>query len=165
MKQLTIVRHAKSSWSEPGLSDFDRPLNRRGERDAPEMGRRLAERGSEPDLIVSSSAARARATAEVLARAIGHDPAAVELREDLYLASVDQLLRVLRSLPETRDHVLLVAHNPGLTALVNLLSGIDLENLPTCGVAELDLELDSWSQLRPGAAVRARLDFPKRPLA
>jgi phosphohistidine phosphatase len=165
MKHLTIVRHAKSSWKDAASSDFERPLNARGERDAPEMGRRLAARSPAPDRILSSSAARARRTAEVLAREIGCDPGQIEFRETLYLAGTSELMAAIESLDDTWEHVLFVGHNPGLSELLNLLADAHLDELPTCGVAELELALDSWREVRPGVAERMQLDFPKRPLA
>lgn len=162
MKRLTLVRHAKSSWKEMGLNDHDRPLNKRGKHDAPLMGKRLRGRGASPDLLLSSTAKRARKTAEVIAETIGYRPAAVAYDERLYLAGVDSLLAVIRGLDDEKDHVMLFGHNPGLTELANRLGDSPLENLPTCGVYSVELPIDHWRHAGelPG---RLRLyDYPKR---
>ncbi|MFM7274917.1 MAG: SixA phosphatase family protein, partial [Gammaproteobacteria bacterium] len=99
MKRLILCRHAKSSWADPGMADIDRPLNDRGKRDAPEMGRRLRERGVAPDLVVSSGARRARATARRIAAELGIDGDAVTIVERLYEASVATWLAVIGGLP------------------------------------------------------------------
>lgn len=164
MKRLTLVRHAKSSWKEAGLGDHDRPLNKRGKHDAPMMGKRLHGQGVSPDLLLSSTAKRARKTAEVIAETIGYRPAAVVYDERLYLAGVESLLELIRGLDDDKDHVMLFGHNPGFTALANRLGDSPLENLPTCGVYSVELPIDHWRQVgkRPG---QLRLyDYPKRAL-
>ena len=161
MKTLILIRHAKSSWKDASLADRDRPLNKRGKRDAPEMGRRLAARGGAPDLIVSSPATRALATARVIAEAVGYPVDGIREDERIYMASPAELLEAIRGLDDGHERVFLFGHNPGLTELVNELSEPALDNVPTCGVVELRLAADRWADLSPDKVQRADFDTPK----
>jgi phosphohistidine phosphatase len=161
LKILILVRHAKSSWKDASLADRDRPLNKRGKRDAPEMGRRLAARGAAPDLIVSSPAARALATARIIAEAVGYPVDAIREDERLYLASPAELLEAIRDLDDGYDRVFLFGHNPGLTELVNELSEPAVDNVPTCGLVELRLAAERWADLSPDTVRRVSFDTPK----
>jgi phosphohistidine phosphatase len=163
VKTLLIARHAKSDWAQPGLADHDRPLNDRGRRDAPAMGRRLAERGAVPDRIRSSTALRARMTAAAFAEAFGGEASAVELDEIMYATSVERLLDVTESLDDDADSVMLVGHNPEFSALVGRLTGDDVE-LSTCTVAEVRLPIDRWADASGAAGELVRVDRPKDPL-
>jgi len=142
MKQLFVLRHAKSSWNHPELDDHDRPLNKRGERDAPRMGRLLLEQTLLPDRIVSSTAARARATAEIVAEACGYGRQVVLTRE-LYLATPGDCLALLAQIPVEDESVMLVGHNPGTEELVELLTG-RAERMPTAALARIALPIDAW---------------------
>ena len=161
MKILILVRHAKSSWKDASLADRDRPLNKRGKRDAPEMGRRLAARGAAPDLIVSSPAARALATARIIAEAVGYPVDAIREDERLYLASPAELLEAIRDLDDGYDRVFLFGHNPGLTELVNELSEPAVDNVPTCGLVELRLAAERWADVSADTVRRVSFDTPK----
>ncbi len=164
MKRLILVRHAKSSWKDPGLVDRDRPLNGRGRRDAPEMGRRLAARDVAPDVLVTSPARRARKTARKIADALGYPRDGILEEETVYEASLPDLLAVVRGLDPDWDEVLLVGHNPGLTDLANfLLPGRPFVNLPTCGVACVDLPVDGWDEAGEGAGRLVFHDAPRLP--
>ncbi len=162
MKRLTLVRHAKSSWSEAGLPDFERPLNERGKRDAPGMGTRLAAAGFRPDRLVSSPARRARATAKRIAREIGYPRQDIVLEPDLYGAAPDALLAVIHGLPGALEHVALVGHNPGLTELHNRLADVRIDNIPTTGVVQLELAIDDWNEVDEGCARLLAFDYPKQ---
>ncbi|PLX82828.1 MAG: phosphohistidine phosphatase [Desulfuromonas sp.] len=162
MKRLLLVRHAKSSWDDPDLADIDRPLNKRGKRDAPTMGRRLAERGIAPGLIVSSPAKRARRTALLLAEEIAYPEETIALDERIYEASAAELLDVIRGFDDAQDTALLVGHNPGLTELGNLLTGAGIANIPTCGILCAELRGTSWKELAAGATILSFFDYPKR---
>ena len=162
MKLLTLIRHAKSSWKRVDLTDFERPLNHRGERDAPRMGERLAAEGVKPERIVSSSAVRAEQTARKIAEAIALEPEALQLDRSLYLASPVDLLETVRGLDAALEHVALVAHNPGITDFVNRLANTRIDNVPTCGIARLRLEIDRWSDAEEGCAALVDFDYPKR---
>lgn len=162
MKILTLLRHAKSSWDDTRLRDFDRPLNRRGEQDAPRIGERLAAAGMRPALIVSSPAARAIATAKIVAGKLNYPLEFLETDPNLYHASLETLLDAIDAQDESIGHLMLVGHNPGLTTLANhLLPGIT-DNLPTAGVLTVELDCDSWSLYSGAGATLVRFDSPKR---
>ena len=145
MRTLFVLRHAKSSWNNPKLSDHDRPLNKRGKRDAPRIGRLLRQQRLSPGAIISSTAKRARLTAEELARSSTFD-GAVQFDPRLYLADSATILDVVRRAdPDTR-RVMVVAHNPGLEELIIQLTGAD-EPLPTAGLAQIRLPFDRWKDL------------------
>ena len=135
MKTLFLVRHAKSSRNEPALQDKDRPLNNRGKRDAPKMGKRLAKREVTPDLILSSPAKRALKTAQLIAKKLDYKLQDIVVDERLYATGADELLHVIRKLGAKPKSVMLVGHNPELTELAHHLSNM-ITQLPTCGVAE-----------------------------
>lgn len=164
MKNLVVIRHAKSSWDEPALSDIDRPLSKRGRRDAPLMGGILRARGLVPDRIVSSPARRARKTAKLIAREIGYDAEAIDLRDGIYMDGVPALLALVQSLDDAWQRVYLIGHNPDLTELVNRLADENIDNLPTCGIASIEFEVDSWVHIMAGAGRLALFDYPKRHL-
>lgn len=146
MKTLLVLRHAKSSWGDPAVSDHERRLNPRGERDAPRMGRLAREERLSPDLIVSSDAVRARLTAEAMAEAIGYRRQ-ILLDARLYHASAAGILAAVRTVVECDvSTVMIVGHNPGLEELVAQLTG-DLEALPTAALARINLPIDRWSDL------------------
>jgi phosphohistidine phosphatase len=161
VKILTLVRHAKSSWKHPELTDRRRPLNKRGERDAPEMGRRLAGRGEAPDLIVSSPAVRALTTARTIARAVGHAEDEIVLVESVYHADAEDLLEFVRGLADSYDHVMLFGHNPALTDLVNRLAAEPLDNVPTCGVVRLEHPGATWDGFGRSGPLAMSFDWPK----
>ena len=161
MKDLIIVRHAKSSWKDSGLDDRERPLNRRGERDAPEMGARLARRGERPDLIVSSPAVRALTTARIIAGKLDYARKDIVVVSRLYGADVDELLDVIRSADESAATLMLFGHNPGLTELANHLGPRPIPNLPTCGVLHLRFEADTWPVVGYARGDEILFDFPK----
>jgi phosphohistidine phosphatase len=160
VKTLILVRHAKSRWKKP-LPDRLRPLNKRGQRDAPMMGERLARREIEPDLIVSSPATRALVTAEAIAQEIGYPEEEIRADERLYNASAFELLEIIQELDDALEHVMLFGHNPGLTDLANEL-GCDIDNIPTCGVVELRFEVDSWANISDADPACADFDYPKK---
>ena len=145
MRTLLLLRHAKSSWSEAGRSDHDRSLTERGKQDAPRMGQLLKDQGLVPDLIVSSTAKRARKTAEKVARTCGYS-GEIRQTEALYLAPVAQYLELLRQLPDQHQRVLLVGHNPGLEDLLETLTG-RCERLSTATLAQITFEAASWREL------------------
>jgi phosphohistidine phosphatase len=162
VKNLTLFRHAKSSWDERGLADRKRPLSKRGLRDAPIMAARMFERGLEPDLLLSSPATRARQTAEFLAKAFSSAAPNLRLEPSLYLASPGELLAAVSAVSDDIDSMILIGHNPGLTRLANLLlSDLALANLPTAGAVSIDCETDSWHGIESGAFSLRFYDFPK----
>jgi phosphohistidine phosphatase len=165
MKRLTLIRHAKSSWSHPEVDDFDRPLNKRGERDAPMMGKRLAKQDTKPDLILSSPAKRAIRTATLIAKELGFPIEAIVTNKDLYVADVADLMTVLQQLDDSFENVMLCGHNPGLTSLSCHLTNYQVDNIPTCGIFCVDFDIDSWKELVQGRGTVAFFDYPKNPKA
>lgn len=161
-KRLTLVRHAKSSWSDQSVSDHDRKLNSRGERDAPMMGRRLLERGARPSLILTSTAKRARKTARTIARQLNYPIEFIQGESDLYLAAPDTILRVLAQQEDGFNDLMLFGHNPGITELADQLTGIQIDNVPTCGVVAIDVAVQRWSELNPAHCQLAFFDYPKK---
>jgi phosphohistidine phosphatase len=160
MKTLVLVRHAKSSWGDPGLDDHERPLNDRGRRNAPEMGRRLAARDIRPDLIVSSTAVRARTTAELIADEIGFGADRVETDERLYAATPDEVLEVIRGLDDDASTVFIVGHNPETASLARRFSD-EITEMPTSAVAEFRFDVDSWAKIGDAEPVDVRVDTPR----
>ena len=142
MKSLLILRHAKSSWKHPELTDHDRPLNKRGKRDAPRMGEILRSEHLIPEAIISSTAARAHATAEAVAKASGYK-GEVTLNRSLYAVGPEAYLDVLHDLSDDYVRVLIVGDNPGLEELVEMLTG-ETHPLPTCSFAHKKLHVDGW---------------------
>jgi phosphohistidine phosphatase len=160
--KLWLIRHAKSDWSSPGLSDFQRPLNARGLRDGPRMATWLAAQSDPATWIWSSDAERARRTAEFVADAFAVSPDRVIDDHRLYGAPPDTLLGVVRETPDEVPAAAVVAHNPGMTYLLNLLVGETvLDNLPTFGVARLNIP-GRWLELGYGDARLELLTSPKR---
>jgi phosphohistidine phosphatase len=162
MKQLILVRHAKSSWRDASLDDHERPLNARGLRNAPDMGARLARRGFAPQLVVASTARRALDTAELLARALDYPVARIEPMAELYACEPRDWLRCIHALPADADRVLMIGHNPEITAVCNMLAPLRLDNVPTCGMLWLEYEGDDWRAIGHQDAARYDFDYPKR---
>jgi len=162
MRTLTLIRHAKSSWKDSTLNDFDRPLNKRGTHDAPLMGRLLRQQGIAFDLLVTSPALRALTTARLIAEALGYPERDLSVQPELYDADIKQLLAVIRRLPDQATTVGLVAHNPGLTGLCNYLGGENIENLPTCAVAAIAFDLDNWQAVWRNSGRLVRYEYPRK---
>jgi phosphohistidine phosphatase len=162
MKYLTLIRHAKSSWKEKGQDDFDRPLNERGQRDAPMMGRRLAQARVAPDLIVSSPALRAMTTARIIADAMGYPTSGIVLNKQIYEAELKDLFKVINGFDDHVQHVMLFGHNPGLTELAIYLTVAPIDNLPTCGVMRIALAVESWADVQQGSGKLIEFDYPKK---
>ena len=161
MKTLILVRHAKSSWTDPTLSDHNRPLNERGRRDAPFMGKILAERGIRPDAIFSSSAVRALETAKCFARAFGREPDSIAVRPEIYHADSESMLELIAGLDDAFGTVLVFGHNPTFTELANLFTDRHLDNLPTCGIFAVGFAVDHWSEVKPRTGTFLFQEFPR----
>ena len=160
-KELLLVRHAKSSWDDPHLDDHDRPLNERGLRNAPEMGKRLQGLGIRTDAWISSTALRAITTAEIIAEQIGFPQDQIQRTKDLYHASATELQEFIAGLDDAIGSAILFGHNPGMTSLVANLYGLPIDNLPTCGVVHLQFNENTWSAVSSAPPARAYFDFPK----
>ncbi|HMK86109.1 MAG TPA: histidine phosphatase family protein [Steroidobacteraceae bacterium] len=161
MKTLFLVRHAKSSRDDPRLADRDRPLADRGALDAPRMGKRLAKRDVQPDLILSSPARRALATATIIAAKLGYKLKDIVVDERLYPGTEGELLAVIRALDDKLRRVMLFGHNPALAGLAQRLSS-EIARMPTSAVAELVFDVKSWSKIGKTTLARATLDYPKK---
>lgn len=166
MKQLFILRHAKSSWSDARRKDHDRPLNKRGKRAASLIGAHMAQRGYRPDNILCSSSLRTRETLDLVRPFLGDD-IPVRIEERLYLATASQLLTCLRGLPADRSSVLLIGHNPGLEDLVALLRdpatspvGVPAK-FPTAALAVFDLPVTDWARIDAGMGTLVELTKPR----
>jgi phosphohistidine phosphatase len=165
MKKLYLIRHAKSSWDNPEMADFDRPLNERGKKDAPRMGKRLKEKDLTPDIMISSPATRALDTCTAIAKVLRFHQEKIIVDKRLYHASEDQLLKVVQGLKDRRgdeeEIVLLFGHNPGLTDFANELLNQNIDNIPTCGIVAAKLNIKNWKEAAFGCGEMEFFDFPK----
>ncbi len=162
MKEIWLMRHAKSDWSHPELADFDRPLNKRGKRDAPRMGDWIRSYGELPELIISSPAERARATTEAVAQAIDAETS-VQWWDELYPGEVETTVKRICRLPWDIERIMIVGHNPHLEALVSFLSADGQLRLwlPTASIAILASELENWKQISQSGFYLRALVTPK----
>lgn len=163
MKRLVLVRHAKSGQNQTAISDFERPLNHRGERNAPVMALRLLQRDILPDKILSSSANRAKSTALVFAKELDFHKRSIEYLDHLYLADCKTLFETVSQTEDEVETLILFAHNPGITDFVNYLSHEHIANVPTCGVVGLLFQLESWKDLKGETGHLEFFDYPKDP--
>lgn len=161
MKTLTLLRHAKSSWSHNGLADHERPLNKRGKRDAPEMARRIHAAGIRPSLILSSPAVRAWTTAKIIAAEISYPLEFLQRDKHLYLAGLDNLIDIVDAQENGFNNILIVGHNPGLTYFANYLCPELTANMPTCGVVSVTIDADSWDLRHANPVTLDLYDYPK----
>jgi len=159
VKTLLVLRHAKSSWDDPGLSDHDRPLNKRGRRDAPRMGELMDELDILPDIIFSSTAVRARTTAVLFADACGFG-GEILLDDELYHAAPAEYLRTLSESAGGADCAMVVGHNPGIQELVAVLTGAH-ERMPTAALACIELAIDDWREVASATGTLAGVWRPK----
>ncbi len=162
MKTLTLFRHAKSSWDDPGLADHDRPLAKRGLRDAPVMGQRLKAAGIRPSLILSSTAVRAWETAKIVAQEISYPIEFLQREPRLYHAGTSRLIDVIAAQDTGFNSLMLVGHNPGLTDFANELVPDLTDNVPTSGFVAFRIDIDHWDLRARGKVDLIVFDFPKR---
>ena len=162
MKYVTLIRHAKSDWSRNGLADFDRPLNPKGKKQAPLMGRRLMERGTIPELMLSSPAKRARKTARLIARELGIPKHTIVYQPEVYAAGEETLVEIIGSLPEHCNHAALIGHNPGISELAAWLCLNSPGRLPACAVVTLELDSERWQDIHQGCGHMLFYDYPKK---
>ena len=148
MKQLLLIRHAKSDWNDPSLDDIDRPLNERGKRDAPTMAHRLLDKEIVIDAFISSPAKRARKTAGIFASAYKRDKDEVIFRSELYGAAEDVFYDVILTADNRFESIAIFSHNPGITDFANLLTDTRIDNIPTCGVFAIKVDAGTWALLQ-----------------
>jgi phosphohistidine phosphatase len=162
LKTLLLIRHAKSSWDDAGLSDYERPLNERGKKDAPAMAERLYERGIKIDAFVTSPARRARKTAEIFAKRYKKEKDELVLKTELYMASDEAFNSVVEKLHDDFDCVAVFSHNPGITDFANSLTDdIRIDNIPTCGIFAISIEARKWNKFKEAKKKFLFFDYPK----
>ena len=162
VRNVCFVRHAKSNWDHPGLDDYDRPLDKRGLHDAPMMARKLKELHLVPDFIITSGANRARSTAEFFRKEFNISDDHFVVNNRLYEASAETVYEVLREAPDSARFVYLFGHNPTFTWVANSISGVHIDNVPTCGVVHVQAILTHWSKFNPEHAGFVGFHYPKQ---
>lgn len=160
MKTLILVRHAKSSWDNPELTDQDRPLNDRGKRNASKMGKRLSKRDVKVDLILSSPAKRAIKTARLLADELNYKHEDIIVDARLYPGTVNELRKVVYKLGKKLHRVMMISHHPALSLLARRFAS-DIAHMPTCAVAEFEFNAEAWPDVCKATLKAASLDLPK----
>jgi len=164
MKHLVVIRHAKSSWENYSLPDFDRPLSKRGQRDATLMGNLLRKKVGSPDLILTSPAVRALTTARLIAEEIPVPGDRIVSLSEMYRAEGTDLLEVAANADPGADTLFLVGHNPAVTELVNLVADCGISNLPTCGVVSVSFNVENWTDIRLKSGRFLFFEYPKKAL-
>ncbi len=162
MKRLFIIRHAKSSWQDILLKDFDRPLNKRGNRDAPFMGKLLAGKEDKIDQLVASPANRAQTTAKIFADALGFDANNILFKKEIYEAHSSTLMDLVVNFEDQWESVAMFGHNPGFTNLANNFTKEYITNLPTCGIVKIVGLVDTWADFTPENASVRMIHYPKQ---
>ena len=162
MKTIYLVRHAKSSWKYPNLDDFERPLNKRGRKNAPFMGAILKKLKVAPDLIISSPANRASTTARIIAYNINYALEKIQYSESIYEFSANALIDVIEHLDDDIKKAMLVGHNPALTDLANYIGDTPISNIPTSGVFCADLDITSWAKISDSCGELKFFEYPKK---
>ena len=162
MKTLYLLRHAKSSWDDPDLKDFERPLNDRGNSDVPLIAQRFTEQHKAVTCIICSPAVRAKTTAKLFAEQVNFPIADIVSNPELYFAGTGMLLKAASQADENCESLLLVGHNPAITEFANAMSDADIDNIPTCGLVELSVPIEQWSDIQLGSAELVSFDFPKK---
>jgi phosphohistidine phosphatase len=162
MKTLYLVRHAKSSWKEIDISDKERPLNKRGKHDAPVMGKLMKKMNVQPDVIISSPAIRAFSTAKLIAKEIDYPKSKIELSDNIYMAGSMELFGEVSKSDDKYKSIILVGHNPGITDFLNLICEENIDNMPTCSVACIQFEINSWSKLKNKKGKLIFFEYPKK---
>ena len=161
MKRILIIRHAKSSWAEIGQRDFDRPLNERGLRDAPEIARRLIQRNITIDLFVSSAAIRALTTTRLMMKEMELGEDQLIVKPDLYHAPPSVILSSIQQCDDTYNIIAVVCHNPGITMFANMIQRLSIDNVPTCGVLALKTIAANWEEVSIENMQYDFFDYPK----
>lgn len=161
MKNLLIMRHAKSDWSDSSLSDFDRPLNKRGKKTAPFMGQELTKRNKTPHLIISSPANRAKTTAKTVAENCNYE-GEIQFERDFYFGYVDEIIEIIKKAEKQHNRIMVVGHNPTLESLVSVLTENNTyESMPTAAIASINFNIDDWSELQKNSGKLEWLLIPK----
>lgn len=162
MKTLYFVRHAKSAWEYEDLDDFERPLNKRGKRDAPYMSKLLSKKNIKPDLIISSPALRAYFTARIFAVNLDYPLEKLQSSELLYESRANKYFDLIHDLDDSLNSVMLFSHNPGITFMCNALGNQFIDNVPTTGIVALKLNVDSWKEVEAECGETLFFEYPKK---
>lgn len=162
MKTLYVVRHAKSSWDNLGEPDEKRPLNERGKKDAPEMAKKLKEKGTEIDVFISSPAKRARQTAKRFIQEFGGKKKDIVKDDRLYPGDIESYYEVIKDINDKRQSAAIFAHNPAITDFVNTLTEHRVDEMPTCSVFAVKSDIKSWKEFREAKKGFVLFDFPKK---
>ncbi|MEO8512420.1 MAG: histidine phosphatase family protein [Ignavibacteria bacterium] len=162
MRSLYLIRHAKSSWDNPLLKDKLRPLNSRGKQDAPLIGNILSKLGAKPDIIITSPAKRAKSTAKRIAHETGYKESDIILNDFLYMAGIEDFVKVIKDISDKNKEVMLFSHNYGITDFANYISNSDIENIPTCGAVKIVFEFDTWKKIEKEKGKLAFFEYPKK---
>ena len=162
MKTLFLLRHAKSSWSDPDLKDFERPLSTRGTKDVPLMAERFLKRHVSVDCIICSPATRTKTTARLFAKEIKFPVDDIVSNPELYFAGAPMFLKATKLIDDDFNSAILVGHNPAITEFVNEMANCEIKNIPTCGLVELSLPIERWADAKMGEAKRVIYDYPKK---
>jgi phosphohistidine phosphatase len=161
MKSLLLVRHAKSDWDDPSLKDFDRPLNDRGKRDAPLMAHRLLDKKVKIDAFISSPAKRARKTAELFSEEYKENKKHIIFFDELYLADPQVFSNVIAKTSNKHDNIAVFSHNPGITDFANQLTEVKIDEIPTCSIFAVRLDIKKWSDFKDAEREFWFFDSPK----
>jgi len=161
MKTLYLIRHAKSNWNNTELTDFERILNKRGLKDAPFMSKKLKELNCTPDYILSSSSQRTFITAKLICEGINYPLKDVCFERSIYEASTSTLISLINLLPNNKDEVAIIGHNPSITQLSNYLTDDYIGNMPTCSIVKIELEIDHWNEVVHGIGIQRFFIYPK----
>jgi len=160
-RQLFIVRHGKSDWSDPELRDIDRPLKNRGVRNAYTMAEFINEKGLKPELLISSPAARALNTASIFFRVLKMNPDDMTVDEQMYHAGPGEIMEIISGVPDKVQSVMIFGHNPGFTQFANLFLQDRIYNIPTAGVVLLEFKTDQWEKINKAKVVDYFFEYPK----
>jgi phosphohistidine phosphatase len=161
MKTLYLVRHAKSSWKFAELSDFERPLNKRGKRDAPTMGLFLKDKNFHPDIILSSPAVRAAKTAKIIADILSYSRNKIQFDEEIYEADTKTLFKIASNTNDKFNSAMMFGHNPSMTYFASSLANIRIDNIPTCGIVCVELDISSWKEISEHSGILKFFEYPK----
>lgn len=162
MKKLILARHAKSSWDNPEWSDFERPLNTRGLRDAPFIADVVAKLIDKPDQIYSSPAMRAATTCKFFAKALGYPEDAIKFEKSIYEGGARYLIKLISNLSDDLNTVMIFGHNPDMTSLYSYFSGEYMDNIPTCGIFGIELDIEKWSEIQDKNGKVIFFEYPKK---
>ena len=160
-KILLLVRHAKSSWDDPSLNDFERPLNERGKKDAPEMAKKLNNKKIKIDAFVSSPAKRARQTCKFFTKEFDPKKKNIVREPKLYEADEQSFYEVIEGFKNKWDSVAVFSHNPGITSFANSLTADGVDDMPTCSVFAVKVDTDTWKEFRNAKKEFLFFDYPK----